>query len=98
MKKFLAFAMVLMGFQWSQACPQMEAQVAGKIISITENRNEGGCLVRIKFTSFQSHALCPIDIDDAINADIRTNRCDLKVGDYVATYLISKKWKLQLED
>ncbi len=98
MRKFLALVVVVVGFQWAQACPQMEAQIAGNITEIKENQNAQDCLVRIKFTSFQSHALCPIDIEDAIKSEIRTDRCDLKVGDYVATYLVSKKWVLFLEN
>lgn len=103
MKSFIVLvSLVLTTTSAALACEQMEAQFSGTVASIKRNTDAavGGCLIRINVEAknFNSHALCPIDIDDAISQDIRTQNCNLKVGDQLATYLVSKHWILHIED
>lgn len=79
-------------------CTQVEAQFIGIIAKTTESVTKKSCAVQIKFSSFDSSATCPLDIEEVIDEDIMTSKCDLKVGESVSGILIYDGKKTFIED
>ena len=82
----LSYSALTIGYD----CQQNEAQFIGKAIekSLT---TENGCQVKIKFSYYRHHVLCPILLEEAYDKLIKTSpeRCkEIEENDNVSGILI----------
>jgi hypothetical protein len=96
MKKVICvLSVVLSSSIYSHACTQVEAQFIGTVKKVT--KTQAACSVQVQFSSYDSSAVCPLEIEEVLDQDVLTSRCDLNVGDAVSGILVNNGQKTYIE-
>ncbi len=96
MKKVVcALALVLSASVYSQACTQVEAQFIGTVKKVIKTQNT--CAVQVQFSSYDSSAVCPLEIEEVTGQDLLTSRCDINVGDAISGVIVDDGQKTYIE-
>lgn len=87
----LVLGLLMVSSSGAFACEYQMAQVIGVVVGdydVMTSENTSECWYQIKFTRFDAHGECPLDIEDAVKAEFRDAKCELNNGDIVSGYIV----------
>lgn len=102
--KSLFFTLGLMiatsSYGMSFDCNQQEAQFIGTVREVqmrSLDQKTTQCFYKIQYSQYNPSMLCPLDIDEAYNAEFQDTSCQLRMNDEVSGYMVKKGDSLYIE-